>query len=372
VEPDSKRLLNPEQQFARPGAKPRVRRPDPYAADDLFQEFREFLAGGSFREATARTWTKAIRGLLHRAAKAAGHIVTIEEIFRDPVLLGRALDDDTPLQGGGQLSRHAIDSRRGATQALAKYLGPELRRRIGRAPREVVEEALRGVTERIGRRYRVTSGRPRRRVMACPSTGDVRAVVEVVRREPGFRGARNLAFLNTIANTGIRLTALRTLRGDAVFRVRPGVFRLLIKDKQSRDTREVELRGHGAALLDAYIDARNHEAKLTGEAQVGPGIDGWLWVNGPRGAWGEAAIRRMLRDGCAVAQVATFTPHSLRRRYATRATANLPRATVAQAGGWSSVQTMDRHYVTPGHQDGWDLPEPAPTTRHADPEPVHV
>jgi hypothetical protein len=45
--------------------------------------------------------------------------------------------------------------------------------------------------------------------------------------------------------------------------------------------------------------------------------------------------------------VSDFTPHALRRAFATDAASLLPRHTVAQAGGWQGVERLDDHYVQP-------------------------
>ena len=47
------------------------------------------------------------------------------------------------------------------------------------------------------------------------------------------------------------------------------------------------------------------------------------------------------------AEVPAFTPHALRRAFATDAASVLPRHTVAQAGGWKGLERLDDHYVQP-------------------------
>jgi len=51
--------------------------------------------------------------------------------------------------------------------------------------------------------------------------------------------------------------------------------------------------------------------------------------------------------------VPAFSPHALRRFFATEAASALPRHVVALAGGWQGVERLDDHYIRPHTADLW-------------------
>src|SRR5207248_5249989 len=69
--------------------------------------------------------------------------------------------------------------------------------------------------------------------------------------------------------------------------------------------------------------------------------------------WACDDIRAALQDACEAAGLPTFTPHALRRAFATDAASALPRHVVALAGGWRGVERLDDHYVQPRPPTIW-------------------
>ena len=109
-----------------------------------------------------------------------------------------------------------------------------------------------------------------------------------------------------------------------------------------------ETIGSQTAALHAYAEAFNyHAAVRRWTVRVRLREPGIVWRNSPRGCWSYDDILATLRAGCSAADVPAFTPHALRRAFATDAASILPRHTVAQAGGWKGLERLDDHYVQP-------------------------
>ena len=70
--------------------------------------------------------------------------------------------------------------------------------------------------------------------------------------------------------------------------------------------------------------------------------------------WGYASVAETLRSGCERAGVPEFSPHALRRAFASDAASLLPRHIVAQAGGWKGRDRLDDHYVQPCETTIWE------------------
>jgi hypothetical protein len=149
-----------------------------------------------------------------------------------------------------------------------------------------------------------------------------------------------------------------------VYQPRPGVVTLMLHEKTRRDQRQVDVPSEIVELLEAYISAFNAEAERCGqEVRIGVGVAGPLWRNGYRGAWGEANVRRRLREACQRAHVPLLRPHDLRRWHVNAATRSVTRETTARGGGWLGTRILDRHYLSPNAESVWErldrLPAPA-------------
>ena len=317
-------------------------------ADPLLEAYARRLAAQGGARQGAKAYHYHLRSVLKIAFQQAGHAVTCAELFQDERLLGRALVDDMAPTLGTQVSKWTLAPRRSALRSFAKLMRPELLPLLGEDPHERLTRALRAVAERVGAGYRLTGGAPRRRGGWAPSEREVQAILDAVSSLPGYRGARNRAFFLILAETGCRVTALRTLDGADCVVMPSGRLRIFLYEKGKAEPREVELSHSATAALHEYMAAFNVMAALrrwTVRSQLGE--PGPVWRNSSRGCWSESDVRITLRDGCSGAQVPVLTPHAFRRAFATDAASVLPRHTVARAGGWQGLERLDDHYVQP-------------------------
>ena len=372
------------EQLGLPGIEPTparspCRRPHPASAhpttppdDPLLSAFlRRLTAQGRARKGR-KAYEYQMRSMLLVAARLTGRAMACTDLVRDEDLLGRVLVDDTAPTLGRRLSRWTLAQRRSAIRDFVTLMRPELKVLLSEEPHERLDRALRTVAERVGVGYRLTGGAPRRRGGRAPSGTQIRDVLDAVGRAPGYRGLRNRAFFLILAETGSRVNALRELDGGDCVEMPSGRLRLFLHEKGKGDPREIELSRAAAAALRAYAEAFNYQAAVRRwPVRVRLGEPGAVWRNSPRGRWSDADIRATLRAGCSAAEVLAFTPHAIRRAFATDAASVLPRHTVALAGGWQGLERLDDHYVVP--RDGTiraklsrqaqDTPPPSSTER---------
>lgn len=316
--------------------------------DPLMEAYERRLAAQGGARKGASAYHYHLRSMLKIAARQAGRPVTCIDLFRDERLLGHVLVDDIAPTLGRQVSKWTLAPRRSALRSFARLMRPELLPALGEDPHERLTRALRAVAERVGGGYRLTGGAPRRRGGRAPSEREVRAVIEAVSVRPGYRGARNRAFFLILAETGCRVTALRTLDGTNCLEMPSGRLRLFLYEKGKAEPREVELSRSAVAALREYEAAFNLMAAIRRwTVRIQFGHPGAIWRNSGRGCWSEADVRHTLRDGCTSARVPALTPHAFRRAFATDAASVLPRHTVARAGGWQGLERLDDHYVQP-------------------------
>jgi integrase len=225
---------------------------------------------------------------------------------------------------------------------------PELLVLLGEDPHARLDRALRRVAERVGTGYRLGGGAPRRRGGRAPSATQVRDVLEAVGRDPGYLGRRNRAFFTILVESGARVNALRRLDGTDCVEMPNGRLRLFLHEKGKGEPREIELSRAAADGVRAYAEAFNyHAAVRRWPVRIHLGEPGPVWRNSTRGCWSYDNILATLRAGCSAAEVVGFTPHALRRAFATDAASVLPRHVVARAGGWQGLERLDDHYVQP-------------------------
>lgn len=333
----------------------RSRLSDDFKGDDdsLVSAYLGRLAARGAAAAGMNAYRYQLRATLRSARRLSGRTVTPVELFGDAHLLGRALVDEVSTTGA-QLSKWTLAQRRSAVRSFAALMRPELLSLLGAEPSAVVERALREVAERVGGGYRLPGGRPRRRGGCVPTPDEVNRVLAVLGRAPGFVGLRNRAFFGLLVATGCRVNALRSLDGTACVLMPSGRLRLYLHEKGKAERREVELSREAARDVQAYLEAFNRHAGNRG-LQTRPriGEPGAIWRNAAGRAWSYPDILTTLRAGCAGAGVAAFTPHALRRAFATEAASRLPRHTVALAGGWNGLERLDNHYVRPQESVIW-------------------
>ncbi len=287
-----------------------------------------------------------MRSLPEIASRLAGQAITLGTLFQQTTLLGRALVDDRGSVADLQLSRWTLAQRRSAVRSFATLMQPELQRLLGQDPHAVVDSALRCVAQRVGAGYRLSGGKPRKRGGHAPTATEVAAVIDAASHCPGFTGLRNAVFFRILAETGTRVNALRELDcGDCVA-MPSGSFRLFVHAKGDDAAREVELGRDLSDRLREYADAFNRQSAVSGwRARIRLGEPGPLWRNGAHGRWSYRSITQILRAACAEVGVREFSPHALRRGFATRAATSLPRHVVALAGGWRGLERLDDYYI---------------------------
>jgi integrase len=289
-----------------------------------------------------------MRSMLTTATRLTGQTMTCVDLIRDEKLLGRVLVHDIAPTLGTRLSRWTLAQRRSAIRSFAALTRPELIRLLAEEPLDRVDRALRSVAERIGAGYRLTGGAPRRRGGQAPSGTQIRDVLDATGSEPGYVGARNRVFFQILAETGARVNALRLLDGADCVEVLSGRLRIFLHEKGRGAPREIELSHAAADGLRAYAERFNyHAAVRRWGVRVHLGKPGPVWRNSPRGCWSYDDILAKLRAGCSAAEAPAFTPHALRRAFATDAASVLPRHTVAQAGGWQGLERLDVVVVQP-------------------------
>lgn len=315
--------------------------------DDHVRTYLRRLAARGTATAGMDAYRYQLRAMVRAAHRLRGSPVDVTDVFRDASLLGRALVDDRS-SNGSRLSKWTLAQRRSAIRSFANLMRPELLVLLGEEPADVVDRALRSVAERIGAGYRLTGGAPRQRGGRAPSRDEVTAVLRCLGHAPDVAGLRNLAFFGILAATGCRVNALRQLDGRDCLILPNGRMRLYLHEKGKIERREVELSREAACNLVEYTAAFNHlAASRRWHSRTGPGKPGAVWRNSARRRWGYASVLETLKDGCMRAGVPAFTPHALRRAFASDAASRLPRHVVAQAGGWKGLERLDDHYVQP-------------------------
>jgi len=289
-----------------------------------------------------------MRALLLAAERLSGRPITCTDLFEQEGLLGQALVDDLAPTRGTRLSKWTLAQRRSAVRDFVTLMRPELIALLREEPHDRLDRELRAVAKRVGAGYRLTGGAPRQRGGRAPSEGQIHDVLEAVGCAAGYLGLRNRAFFLILAETGSRINALRELDGADCVEMPSGRLRIFLHEKGKAAPREVELSHAAAAAMRAYVEAFNYLASVRRwPVRICLGEPGAVWRNSPHGHWSYRDILATLQDGCRVAEVPPFTPHALRRAFATDAASVLPRHTVALAGGWKGRERLDDHYVQP-------------------------
>ena len=320
----------------------------PSTDDPLLAAFQRRLTAQGRAAKGRAAYHYQMRSMLMLAARQAGRTISCADLFQDEALLGHVLVDEEAPTFGTRVSKWTLAQRRSAARDFVKLMRPELLPLLGEEPHNRLDRALRGVAQRVGAGYRLNGGAPRRRGGRVPTAGQIRDVLNAVATASGYLGFRNRAFFQILAETGARVDALRQLDGADCVTMPSGRLRIFLHEKGKGEPREVELSRDAAAGLYEYVQGFNyHAAVRRWSVRVGLGEPGSVWRNSPRGCWAYDDILETLRSGCIEAEIVPFTPHALRRAFATDAASVLPRHTVAQAGGWKGLERLDDHYVRP-------------------------
>ena len=305
------------------------------------EDYRDLLVATDKDEGTVEAYIYQLRSLL----EAAQGYDSLIALFLDPTVLGRALVNDRS-KYGRQLSRWTLAQRRSAIRSFARMMGPQLKRLTGRDPLEIIVEALRLSSERVGIGFRLTGGVPRRRGGPHPSPDEVAAITREAARAPGFEGHRNLAFFWILFESGSRVNALREVSCADLVELPMGGVRLQIHAKGKSQRREIELTRHSWDLLRTYIEQFNCQTATS--ERIPPIVIGErtpLWRGTGGGLWPYNSVSNTFQGACLNAGTQAYILHSLRRAFASQAAAFLPRHTVALSGGWSRTRRMDDHYI---------------------------
>jgi len=326
--------------------------PTPVGEDRLLATYLRRLAARGAAPKGFSAYRYQLHCLLAVAERHAGRTINIHDLMRDASLLGRALVDDVAPASGRQLSRWTLAQRRSAVRSFVSLMQPELAAFLNEDPHDVLDRALRCVARRVGTGYRLTGGSPRRRGGYAPPSAEIDAVIEAAGQGPGFISLRDAVFFSILAKTGTRVNALRELDGTDCVTMPSGHIRLFVHAKGKDEEREIELDHALSNAFRAYADAFNQHSTVNGwRVRIGVGQPGPAWRNGARGRWSYQTIRTNLRAACARADVEPFSPHALRRGFATNAATTLPRHVVALAGGWQGLERLDDHYIQPRKAD---------------------
>lgn len=295
-----------------------------------------------------------LESILRIASRLCGKTVSLYEVFQDEALLGAALTNDVAPVQGGTLSKWTLAQRRSAIRSFGALVRPELRKMLQIDPLEQIDTALRRSAERVGIGYRLSGGTPRQRGGYVPTPSEIALVVEEAGNISGYRGLRNQVFFEILVRTGTRVNALRNLDGSDCVEMPSGKLRLFVHDKGKLEPRELELNQELSTRLIKYVSAFNQfAAGRRWRTRIRLGEPGPIWRNSSRGSWPYNSVRETLRQACTEVGVPPFSPHALRRAFATDATSVLPRHVVALAGGWQGVERLDNHYVHPRQHEIW-------------------
>lgn len=316
--------------------------------DTLLDAYLRRLSAHGTAQKSFIAYRYQLRTTLRVATVLAGRLVTCAELFRDPMLLGKSLVHHRSLGNGQQLSRWTLDQRRAALRSFAKLMRPELSGLLDENPHAVLDEALRAVAEKVGTRYRLNGGTPRRRGGRTPTAREIGAVLNALGQAQGWLGLRNRVFFRILFETGARVNALRRLDGADCLELAGGHLRLFLHEKGKDEPREVELSRETSDELMTYAQGFNLSAAARqSTARICFGKSGPVWRSSYRGRWSYNGMRATLHSACAAVGVASFTPHALRRAFATDASSRLPRHIVELAGGWRGLERLEEHYVHP-------------------------
>lgn len=178
------------------------------------------------------------------------------------------------------------------------------------------------------------------------NTEELGKILKVLRESKGIKGARNLAIIALMLDTGLRVSEVCNVRVPDVYFRDEGPNHLVTTIKGG---------GKGiayfsdvtTAYLNRWLQIRPFVAADDTEevfVSLGGNTPGHSMNRG-------GAIRGMCRDLATLAGIAKFSPHALRRSFAVQLTQNgAPSRTVMELGRWASIQMVERY--TQGYSAG--------------------
>lgn len=314
--------------------------------DPLLETFANRSAC-AYAAGTARQYAWALRDVIKLAAETRGRPTSLLELFLDRDLLGSILTSTRRAGGGPEVAGWTVPARRTAVYAAASQLAPELRKLGIPDPRQFVNAALRLHAERIGNTYRLPKPVARNYGRGKPPTAKtIGALLQAAGSEPGWMGERDRAFFEVLIYTGARVNAVRCADGATIRREPDGSARMLIHAKHPNDSGEFTIPAGVVRRIDVYAREFNRWARARcSPERIGIGVRGPLWRSERGTPLAYAVLLRRLTAACVLACVPRITPHAFRHAFATLATEDTSRFTVAAAGGWAGPRLMDDHYI---------------------------
>ena len=307
------------------------------------------VAQGIERPTSAHSHRKALESLAKVAQKHLGRpLEGLEELYEEE-LLAAIVADDRYLDGSGaKLSRYTLRQRRVALGAYLRAIG--LPGRTFEEARACMDRALRRAAQRRGYRYIIGAGRPEPLDHYQPPQEDVTRFLAVAAHWcQAYAGPRLAAAAALSAWHGLRAVSVLAVDGRDLRWHRGSLF-LKKKEKAvkgKRESQEIELRPEAVAFLLRYAASFNSYAAAMGRRdRIGVGVPGPFFraLTGRR--WLYESFLEACWRCCDDAGVPRFSPHGLRRLFASRiGAAPLSVQESALAGGWKNEGVFLRYYA---------------------------
>ncbi|WP_422448986.1 tyrosine-type recombinase/integrase [Thermoanaerobacterium sp. DL9XJH110] len=153
---------------------------------------------------------------------------------------------------------------------------------------------------------------------------------------------RDIAIIEVLSNTGIRVSELINLTVDDVILTKRNGSQtysyIIVRQGKGEKYREVPLNASARKALQEYLSARNSVCKK-------------LFV-GQRGPLQREAIDKILKKYCRIAGIEEISAHVLRHTFCTRLMSeNVPLPIISKLAGHSSIQTTMNFYIRVSRAD---------------------
>lgn len=306
------------------------------------------VAQGIERPTSAPSHRRAPESAAKAAQRYLGRpLKGLEELY-DEELMAAIVADDRYLDGsGGQLRRYTLCHRRVALGAYLRAIG--LPGRTFEEARAIMDRALRRAARRRGYRYIIGVGRPEPPDHYRPPPEDVaRFLTVAVHWHQAYAGPRLAAAASLSLWHGLRAVSVRAIDGGD-FRWHRGSLFLKVKEKAvkgKRESQEIELRPQVVAFLLRYAASFNARQSARGRRdRIGVGVPGPFLRTFKGHPWKYDDFLKACYRCCDAAGVPRFSPHGLRRLYASRIAALLSVHEAPLAGVWKDEAVFLRHYA---------------------------
>jgi len=362
-------------------AAPALRPQFPVLSPGVRAQARRFeaalVAQGIERPTSAHSHRKALESLAKMAQRHLERPLNgLEELYEEE-LMAAVVADDRYLDGSGaKLSRYTLRQRRVALGAYLRAIG--LPGRTFEEARAAMDRALRRAARRRGYRYIIGAGRPEPLDHYRPPLEDVKSFLSMAAHwQQAYAGPRLAAAAALSLWHGLRAVSVLTVDGGD-FRWHRGSLFLRKKEKAvkgKRESQEIELRAQVVAFLLRYAASFNSFHSAMGRRdRIGLGVPGLFFRSLGGGPWIYNDMLMAYWRCCDAAAVPRFSPHGLRRLYASRMGAVLSAHEAALAGGWKNEGVFLRYYARSLRSWQPELPmsEPAADLDADRPGPVAV